>query len=592
MNAACFGLEFLGMCKYDPQAPSPSYFTIGDAVAALAFTFAIQQFLKPIYLFRLRAMGVRFSYIVCAVFIGALFTVISAAVPSIVLLRGTVLGHPVNWEIAAGLIIGIAYAGVATITLRPAIVTKRNVENFTWAGAQLLSEATDEDRLSFAKDVLSGRNIQRLVEFAGEFQRAEGHAINIEFEKLREQGREGEGIRGRLPISPFYAFARRDELKLAGHAWHLLQLLSDRDFCRVVITRHSWGFLRSIIPLADSNTNTEGAKAFVQAVAWQALMQDDSMLAREDGYEGFGWSRDFAKEFFGNHKMRTFEPLNGFGSIGIGAPSVGFVSRLNIAAKLMVSSEIGKRGFWDSQSTFSVAHVYERISSNVSLELSQNKKPDYFFEFEQGIVNLSELMTASLEACDPRVYNLLFAKDLQKYRSDSVGRITKLICEGLNCVSNPSKIDDFSVYSFARTILDSIFERFGDVPIGLSPLQQAVTIKLVEKIKENMNGYYPTLSRVLLEIIGPYQTSVPEKPGSAAAILKDAVYSELKRLPALYEKSPEKVAERLPANVAYDHATQSLTHTYRGGQQVTTNLKDLQIDPVDLLDVSILRRRS
>jgi hypothetical protein len=346
---ACFGLELLGMCKYDPQAPSPSYFTIGDAVAALAFTFAVQQFLKSIYLFRLRAMGVRFSYVVCAVFIGAFFTVISAAVPSIVFLRGTVLGHPVNWEIAAGLIIGTAYAIVAIITLRPAIVTKRNVENFTWAGAQLLSEATDEDRLSLAKDILSGRNIQRLVEFASEFQRAEGRAFEIEFEKLREQGREGEGIRGRLPISPFYAFARRDKLKLAGHAWHFLQLLSDRDFCRVVITRCSWKFLRAITPMTEMNLHTKAAQAFVQAVAWQSLIQDDGMLAKEDGYEGFGWSRGFAKEFFGNHKMRAFEPLNGFGSIGIIAPSIGFVSRLNIAAKLMVKSEIEHRGFWDSQ---------------------------------------------------------------------------------------------------------------------------------------------------------------------------------------------------------------------------------------------------
>ena len=51
--SACFGLELLGMCKYDPQTPSQSYFTIGDAVAALAFTLAVQQFLKPIYQFRI-----------------------------------------------------------------------------------------------------------------------------------------------------------------------------------------------------------------------------------------------------------------------------------------------------------------------------------------------------------------------------------------------------------------------------------------------------------------------------------------------------------------------------------------------------------
>jgi hypothetical protein len=263
-------------------------------------------------------MGIRFSYVVCAAFIGAFFTVIAAAVPSIVFLRGTILGHPMNWEIAGGLLIGAAYAIVAIISLRSAVVTKRNVDDFTWAGAQLLSEATDEDRLSFTKDVLGGRNIQRLVEIAAEVERAEGHAIAIEFEKLREQGREKEGVRGRPPISAFYAFARRRELKLAGHAWYFLQLLSDRDFCRVVITRYSWGFLRAIIPLTETNSYTEAAKTFVQAVAWQTLVEDEGMLAREDSYEGFGWSREFAKEFFENHKMHAFEPLNGITSIRSG----------------------------------------------------------------------------------------------------------------------------------------------------------------------------------------------------------------------------------------------------------------------------------
>lgn len=590
--SACFGLELLGMCKYDPQAPSPSYFTIGDAVAALAFTLAVQQFLKPIYQFRLSAMGVRFSYVVCAAFIGAFLTVIAAIVPSVAFLRGTMLGHPVNWEIAGGLIIGTAYAIVATISLRSAVVTKRNISDFTGAGAQLLSEATDEDRLSFAKDVLNGQNVQKLVEIAAEFQRAEGHAIAIEFEKLREQGREKEGFRGRPPISAFYTFARRRELEMASHAWRFLELLSDRDFCRVVVTHHSWGFLRAIIPLTEANTYTEAAKTFVQAVAWQTLIQDDGMLAREDSYEGFGWSRTFAKEFFGNHKMRVFEPLNGITSIGVGAPGEGFVSRLNIASELMVSAEIKHRGFWEDRSTSSVVRIYESISHSVSFDRSENKSPAYLFELQQGITELTKIMTTALEECEPRVYNMLFAKDLETYRHDTVDEIAKLVCEGLNCVSNKFHGFDDSAWSFAHEVFGVVFERFGDVPVGLSPFQQAVAIRLIKKLKHNMDGYYPTLSRVLLAVIGPYDTKSPPKPGSASAILKDAVYFELKRLPELYDKDPKKVVERLPPNVAYDHATRTLTHTYSGGQQVITNLDDLHLGPVDLLAERSLRRRS
>jgi hypothetical protein len=589
---ACFGLEILGKCNYDPQAPSPAYFTIGDAVAALAFTLAVQQFLKPIYEFRLRAMGIRFSYIVWAVFIGAIFTVIAAAVPSIVFLRGTLLGHPLNWEIAGGLIIGAAYAIVATITLRPAILTKRNVANFTSAGSKLLSEATDEDRLSLARDVLSGSNIQRLVDTAAEFQVAERHAIHIEFEKLREQHQESEGVRGRPQISSFYAFARRRELELASHARHFLQLLSDRDFCRVVITRHSWGFLRAIIPLTDTNEYTEAAQAFVQSVAWQALMQDDGMLAREDRYDGFGNSRGFANAFFGNHKMGAFDPLNGIGSTGLGTRGKGFVSRLNIAAKLMVSAEIKHRGFWEYRSTCSVVRIYESICHSVSFEPSENRSSAYLFEIRQGITELSKMMATSLEQCDHREYNMLFANDPEESRYNSVDEIAELVCEGLLCVSNRFQDFDDPAWSFVLDIHNEIFHRFADDPVGLSPLQQAVAIRLIKKLKDNMRGYYPTLSRVLLAVIGPYKTNALEKPGSAAAILKDAVYFELMSLPDLYKNSREKAQERLPSNVTYHHQSRTLIHTYRDGQQAKTKLSSLQIRPVNLLEKINLRCRN
>jgi hypothetical protein len=589
---ACFGFELLGMCKYDPQAPSPSYFTIGDAVAALAFTLAVQQFLKPIYLFRLRAMGIRFTYLVSAVFVGAVFTIIAATVPSIPYLRGTPMGYALNWEIAGGLIIGIAYAVVATISLRPATVTKRNVEAFTWAGTELLSQSTDEDRLSLAKDILSGSNIQRLFQFAAEHERADWHATMIEFEKLRELGREGEGVRGRPPISAFYAFAHRHELALADYAWHFLQILSDGDFCRVVITRHSWGFLRAINSLTRLNTHTEAVNSFVQAVAWQALVQDDGMLAREDGYEGFARSREFAREFFGNHKIRAFDPLGGIGSIGVGTLNVGFVSRLNIAAALMVSAELEHRGFWDSSSTMNVVGIYERICHSVSFERSGSKHPAYLYELRQGVTELSKIVATSLEQSVPRTYNMLFAENLEKYRHDSVGRIARLLAEYLICISSKFQGIDDPAWSSAWEVWDEIFQRFGDVPVGLSPLQQAVAIKLIEKLKDNIDGYYPTLSRVLLAMIGPYETKAPEKKGSAAAILKDAVYFELKRLPELYKKSPEKLQERLPPNVTYHHATRTLTHTYSDGKQLKTKLTSLRVGSVDLLAEKNLRRRN
>jgi hypothetical protein len=66
----CLGLSILGMCSYNPAQPSPVYFSLGNAIAALGFTLAVQQFLKPIYLFRLRAYGLRLRYVLVVIFSG------------------------------------------------------------------------------------------------------------------------------------------------------------------------------------------------------------------------------------------------------------------------------------------------------------------------------------------------------------------------------------------------------------------------------------------------------------------------------------------------------------------------------------------
>ena len=50
---SCLGISILGACSYDPGKPHIVYFDIGSAIAALGLTLAIQQLLRPIYLFRL-----------------------------------------------------------------------------------------------------------------------------------------------------------------------------------------------------------------------------------------------------------------------------------------------------------------------------------------------------------------------------------------------------------------------------------------------------------------------------------------------------------------------------------------------------------
>lgn len=587
----CFGFELLGMCNYTPHAPMPSYFTMGDAVAALALTLAVQQFLKPIYQFRLHVLGVRFHYVVLAVF--ACFACITTAtiVPHVPFLRGTPFGYPVNWEILGGLIIGAAYALVAWISLRPATASSRNIENFTGAAGMLLSEATEEDKSSFARDFLRKENLEALADLSAEFERAEQHAMFVALEELRLQGRENEGVRGRPPVSPFYIFSRRRELAKARHAWHVLQFVSESDFCRIVVTRHSWRFLRALLPLIEKHRRTESFNAFVKGIAWQALLQEDGMLAREVGYEGFGVVRNFAREFFGNPQIQTFRPLSCVGSAGIDLLDKGFIARLNLASKLMVEAQLNGFGFWRNDAVNDVYFLYENIFLEVQSARARNESIDSIFIITSGIKDLSKTISDSLNNADPQAYNALFSSDEDQFLDNAVSSIAQIVSEALLCISNDFQGHRDRCWLSAHDIIRSVFGRHGESSMGLSPFQQAVAIKLIEKLNQNMSGWYPALTRVLLTWAGPHKSNIEEPSGTASKILKDAIYQELTLLPKLYEREPQKINDYLPPNVTYDSTTCSLTYEYRDGKRVKTHLNELKLQKVDLLADENLRRR-
>jgi hypothetical protein len=108
-------------------------------------------------------------------------------------------------------------------------------------------------------------------------------------------------------------------------------------------------------------------------------------------------------------------------------------------------------------------------------------------------------------------------------------------------------------------------------------LAAAVGSPAVRQASREHGRFLSAISRVLLATIGPYAENPAIAKRTAHVILKDAVYKELKKLPTLHAKNPEKIANFLPSSVAYDAATNTITHTYRGGGKARTNLGALEI---------------
>jgi hypothetical protein len=142
----------------------------------------------------------------------------------------------------------------------------------------------------------------------------------------------------------------------------------------------------------------------------------------------------------------------------------------------------------------------------------------------------------------------------------------------------------------AQETLTECYPRFGEEPDGVTPFQQRLAIKLMKKVEENMEGWYPALTRVLLATVGPYQQNALQPNPTAFNLLRNAFYSKLSRLPELATMKPDKLQDYMPENLAFDRESATLTHTYRFGSQAITALPVPEAGAVDFYDAGIRRR--
>src|SRR5665213_1756833 len=141
----CLGLQLLGECSYRPGAPYAVYFSLGEAISALAFTVAIQQLLKPIFHLRLAVRSLTINKLYVALFVGAALVLLGAVVPHVPALHNGPWGFAIVWETVAALIFATVYGTVIWVIARPAAATPRNMITFCRESARLLASASDAD---------------------------------------------------------------------------------------------------------------------------------------------------------------------------------------------------------------------------------------------------------------------------------------------------------------------------------------------------------------------------------------------------------------------------------------------------------------
>src|SRR5262249_5920277 len=156
---------------------------------------------------------------------------------------------------------------------------------------------------------------------------------------------------------------------------------------------------------------------------------------------------------------------------------------------------------------------------------------------------------ALLSSTSDHEYQLLFVTNPSEYRSDVLESLVEIVFEALLHMARKFDGADDAFWMTAIGVFSDVFPTIGQPPDGMTPFQQRLALKIVDKLEDNMRGYYPALSRVVLSCVGPYRHEVGPTNRTAFNILKDAAYLKFQRFPELAARKPEKLSDYLPKTV-------------------------------------------
>lgn len=551
----------LGLCAYDPANPAFSYFGIGEAAAALAFTLAVPQFIKPIYRMRLVARRIRILYIFTLAFVGAGFVLIGALLPHLPIQRDFLLAYPVVWELLGGALFAVAYGLLAFGSVLPLRARPGRVRNFAQAVVHFLTLAQPADHVEFAEHELAA-NFVRLTKFANFVDRFE-------------------------EPSAFFDFTHRSQVEDGEYAQSLLMITSDHRLCRTMVERTPWLAAHLIRLIDQEKIQCPAAERLIQEIALQAIVSNDSMLAREAGFGGFSTAPVLAEALFSSAFLaENYRPLHWL-SIGFDEPiTQPLVKRFNMAAKMLLNTSLNQRNFWQSSAHYDVADIYKRMFTSLRSTPVDGIRIDVLIALTSGANERAQQIRTTLESLPSKYRRKLYKENDQHRRRDNIIEVyANMANDLLESIANDFQGIDDRFWSFAIGLWHDTFPFHQNETAGLDPFQQRLALHLKAKVTDNMQGWYPAITRLILAVQGPHGGPPIIERRSAYVILGDLFYDQLRTgLPKLAKDMPDKLSDYLPPSVTYDLASNTLTRTYIRGNQRQTDLNALQIGLVDLYD--------
>ena len=119
-----------------------------------------------------------------------------------------------------------------------------------------------------------------------------------------------------------------------------------------------------------------------------------------------------------------------------------------------------------------------------------------------------------LARADQRTFEGLFVSDPKEFGHDLLESLVDMVYEPLAFISNKfvGVNDEFwhTCISTFMHVYPSHGEGHHD---GMNPFQQRLALKLIDKLRDNMNGFYPAICTVMLACVGPYKQNASLRIG-------------------------------------------------------------------------------
>lgn len=534
MNNVCLGLPFLGSCIYDPANPPWRIISLGDTIAAISLVLAFSQLLTPTLKYRINSIFPK-VYVLWA--IAVVFIVTASILPLLPGEAWPLLGYPIFWELigAALIVSGICMLlWKFTSQLKFKASTVRQIKGLV---VRVIATGDEKDLAELAlslqrilKDLVSSLNLYD----------------GFEAEMARRENRKYE-----VP-------------QLSLEADNILKLCSDQSFCFAVVRKQP-GFAITLIHEIQKQKayNNNLARPLLWEIMRQAIMNEDSILYREEKYRGLGYTRGFTKiaftdpEFneealplslfnFSLEKKVTTEQLDRFGDI------LAMLTKAYLEQGRFYEHSYSINGTFGMLLGYATSVAY-RVDSFSEDELYRSEPYRALSSIARSLETCIKILAEDERLADEQLVNQW--KNVPRDRDYSIyERTADWLYKLMEALSHTRKYDE----AFRFILIGPWMEIYPVTAAGAfrKEVQWRLEEKIFEQLKVNLEeGYYPAISRPLISVLGLYSDERPREYSR----LKEKFFAYLREhFLNLYKVDRERALDKLPATVTFEPRTRRL----------------------------------